>query len=113
MPGPDFMLLAPHPEQMHIALFWLVNTHHISEADANRLDELAGENSVHVQCASWGFWVSVPDYDDPDAMMEHLSTEGFSSAMSHIMSIARSHGVDTVQFDRNGMSYKFLKHFHW
>jgi hypothetical protein len=104
--------------KMDIGKVWEVSTVHITQNDAALL-ETPDSELVAFPYAE-GVWVLVPDDDAWGDMYDNSRYEdswfgyvGFSPAVSHILSIARSHKIRYVRLDADAEIYDFLEEHHW
>ena len=66
-----------------------------------------------------GAWIHVPtaetfvDAGADAGLLDALEEAGYTSAVGHLLSVARSHSCDWLRLDADGPIYDFFAQYHW
>lgn len=94
-------------EALEIARVWRVSTIHIQGEDARQLEQCR-DRAVAQHADGW--LITLPDAAE---VPTNWLGRTWTPAMTHLLSIALSHGVEYVLLERNGPIYDFLQQYHW
>jgi len=104
---------SPQQEELEIEQTLVLSTSHITEEDSRLLNPDVGFLAVIEHDQGYGWFVRVPDADGFEELPNQLEAAGFSTCLSHLLSVAQSHNCAWIQLDADGPCYASLPQYHW